>query len=63
MENNTSAYQLVGAGVEHRKLPQKNNNNPKKKKNQKLQPLSLHPNPSRPNQTKETSKHQTSEKA
>jgi hypothetical protein len=58
MENNTTACRPVGAGDEHRKVPQINNNNPKKRKKEKLQQPSLHPNPARPNQTKENNKDQ-----
>jgi hypothetical protein len=50
-------------GLNTVKRPKQNNNNPKKKKKKKLQPPPLHPNPARPNQRKETSMDQTSEKA
>ena len=58
MENNTIVCRLMCARDEHRKVPPKNNNSPKKKKKEKLQPPSLHPNPARPNQTKENNKDQ-----
>jgi hypothetical protein len=61
-ENNTTACRLLGAGAEHRKAPQKTIIIQKKKKKENLQPPSLDPNPTRPNQTKENNKHQTARK-